>query len=216
MPLVSFILYPLGAFGGGRLCAGLHSHQAGRWVPQEEQGLGWCCQVISFFLTVHLLSQYTFIRVYATRRMRAGKGKLRNRRHVQKLGPLVIYDQDQGVTKAFRNIPGVDVIQVDNSCTYNRFQRMGGLKVTNISFHRWTTWTCWNLPQAVTAKDGQHRPLRPAQVWGHQGSSACPQPQGVQGCGVRTNPDHSVHASAEPLRWRRTRSWPRRRTSGPR
>ena len=44
--------------------------------------------------------------------MRAGKGKLRNRRHAQKLGPLVIYDQDQGVTKAFRNIPGVDVIQV--------------------------------------------------------------------------------------------------------
>merc|ERR1712158_285161 len=39
---------------------------------------------------------------------------LRGRRHVQKLGPLVIYDQDQGVTKAFRNIPGVDVIQVDN------------------------------------------------------------------------------------------------------
>merc|ERR1719500_2576517 len=52
-------------------------------------------------------------KVYATRRMRAGKGKLRGRRHVQKLGPLVIYDQDQGVTKAFRNIPGVDVIQVD-------------------------------------------------------------------------------------------------------
>merc|ERR1711922_78223 len=52
-------------------------------------------------------------KVYATRRMRAGKGKLRNRRHVQKLGPLVIYDQDQGVTKAFRNIPGVDLIKVD-------------------------------------------------------------------------------------------------------
>merc|ERR1712219_77762 len=52
-------------------------------------------------------------KVYATRRMRAGKGKLRNRRHVQKLGPLVVYDQDQGLTKAFRNIPGVDLIQVD-------------------------------------------------------------------------------------------------------
>jgi len=52
-------------------------------------------------------------KVYATRRMRAGKGKLRNRRRVQKLGPLVIYDQDQGLTKAFRNIPGVDCIQVD-------------------------------------------------------------------------------------------------------
>jgi len=52
-------------------------------------------------------------KVYATRRMRAGIGKLRNRRRVQKLGPLVIYDQDQGLTKAFRNIPGVDCIQVD-------------------------------------------------------------------------------------------------------
>merc|ERR1711945_64034 len=53
-------------------------------------------------------------KVYATRRMRAGKGKLRNRRTVQKRGPLVIYDNDQGLTKAFRNIPGVDTIQVDN------------------------------------------------------------------------------------------------------
>ena len=53
-------------------------------------------------------------KVYASRRMRAGKGKLRNRRHVQKLGPLVVYDQDQGITKAFRNIPGVDTLQVDN------------------------------------------------------------------------------------------------------
>merc|ERR1712165_36433 len=53
-------------------------------------------------------------KVYATRRMRAGKGKLRNRRKVQKKGPLVIYDQDQGLTKAFRNIPGVDTMQVDN------------------------------------------------------------------------------------------------------
>merc|ERR1712244_148007 len=53
-------------------------------------------------------------KVYATRRMRAGKGKLRNRRTVQKKGPLVIYNDDQGLTKAFRNIPGVDCIQVDN------------------------------------------------------------------------------------------------------
>merc|ERR1712002_486451 len=53
-------------------------------------------------------------KVYATKRMRAGKGKLRNRRTVQKRGPLVIYDNDQGLTKAFRNIPGVDTIRVDN------------------------------------------------------------------------------------------------------
>merc|ERR1712071_407318 len=52
-------------------------------------------------------------KVYATKRMRAGKGKLRNRRTVMKRGPLVIYDQDQGLTKAFRNIPGVDTIAVE-------------------------------------------------------------------------------------------------------
>ena len=52
--------------------------------------------------------------VYKTQRMRAGKGKLRNRRKIQKRGPLVVYNNDQGLTKAFRNIPGVDTIQVDN------------------------------------------------------------------------------------------------------
>jgi len=38
-------------------------------------------------------------------RMRAGKGKLRNRRHVQKLRPLVVCDQDQGIIKALRVEP---------------------------------------------------------------------------------------------------------------
>jgi len=104
-------------------------------------------------------------KVYATRRMRAGKGKLRNRRHVQKLGPLVIYDQDQGVTKAFRNIPGVDVIQVDNLnllklapgghvgrfCiwTESAFKKLDGLYGT------WrkasTSKAGWNLPQPKMA-----------------------------------------------------------------
>jgi large subunit ribosomal protein L4e len=45
--------------------------------------------------------------------MRAGKGKMRNRRFVQRRGPLVIYDKDDGIVKAFRNLPGVDICQVD-------------------------------------------------------------------------------------------------------
>merc|ERR1712080_621318 len=48
-----------------------------------------------------------------TKRMRAGKGKMRNRRRIMKRGPLIIYDQDQGLTRAFRNLPGVDTISVD-------------------------------------------------------------------------------------------------------
>merc|ERR1712020_105018 len=51
--------------------------------------------------------------VCKTKRMRAGKGKMRNRRRIMKRGPLIIYDQDQGLTRAFRNIPGVDTLSVD-------------------------------------------------------------------------------------------------------
>merc|ERR1712020_668354 len=53
-------------------------------------------------------------RVYATRRMRAGGGKSRDRKHVQKLGPAIIYAQDNGIVRAFRNIPGVEVLDVNN------------------------------------------------------------------------------------------------------
>merc|ERR1711970_82400 len=52
-------------------------------------------------------------RVKASRRYRAGRGKMRNRRYVQKRGPLVIYGKDDGITLAFRNIPGVTLLPVD-------------------------------------------------------------------------------------------------------
>jgi large subunit ribosomal protein L4e len=103
--------------------------------------------------------------VYKTKRMRPGKGKMRNRRRIHKLGPLVIYDQDQGLTRAFRNIPGIDAIAVDKLnllklapgghvgrfCiwTESAFKRLDGL---------YGTWRKpssekkgWNLPQPKMA-----------------------------------------------------------------
>lgn len=53
-------------------------------------------------------------KVIASRTMRAGKGKMRNRRFVQRRGPLVIYAKDDGITRAFRNIPGVELACVDS------------------------------------------------------------------------------------------------------
>lgn len=53
------------------------------------------------------------LKVYKSKRFRAGIGKMRNRRRIQRTGPLIIYDVDQGLVKAFRNIPGVDTICVD-------------------------------------------------------------------------------------------------------
>merc|ERR1711942_242909 len=46
----------------------------------------------------HLEAWEDVERVKSSRRMRAGRGKMRNRRFVQKRGPLIIYDQDDGVT----------------------------------------------------------------------------------------------------------------------
>lgn len=53
------------------------------------------------------------VRVYRSKKNRAGKGKMRNRRKVMRKGPIIIYAKNEGVTLAFRNIPGVDTICVD-------------------------------------------------------------------------------------------------------
>jgi large subunit ribosomal protein L4e len=52
-------------------------------------------------------------KVKDSRKLRSGKGKMRNRRHVQRLGPLVVYNEDQGIVRAFRNLPGVDLANVE-------------------------------------------------------------------------------------------------------
>merc|ERR1712144_107912 len=49
----------------------------------------------------------------ASRQIRSGKGKMRNRRHVQRRGPLVVFANDNGINKAFRNLSGVEVASVD-------------------------------------------------------------------------------------------------------
>jgi len=53
------------------------------------------------------------LKVYASKHTRAGVGKMRNRRTVMKRGPVVIYDKDNGLKKAFRNIPGVSLLSVE-------------------------------------------------------------------------------------------------------
>jgi len=50
----------------------------------------------------------------ASRKIRRGRGKMRYRRHVLRRGPLLVYNEDNGIVKAFRNLPGVDTAQVDS------------------------------------------------------------------------------------------------------
>jgi large subunit ribosomal protein L4e len=54
-------------------------------------------------------------KVKASRKLRAGKGKLRGRRHKQRRGPLVVYDPEKEgkeLARAFRNVPGVETCSV--------------------------------------------------------------------------------------------------------
>ena len=55
------------------------------------------------------------VKVQKSRKLRAGKGKMRGRRYRQRRGPLVVYNPDvdgRELVKAFRNIPGVDTSSV--------------------------------------------------------------------------------------------------------
>lgn len=51
-------------------------------------------------------------RVARTRSIRSGKGKWRNRRYVQRKGPLVVYDGRKPLRYGLRNLPGVELVDV--------------------------------------------------------------------------------------------------------
>ena len=53
-------------------------------------------------------------RVVKRRGVRAGKGKMRGRRRKRAVGPLLVVTKDEGIVKAARNLPGVNIITVDS------------------------------------------------------------------------------------------------------
>lgn len=57
-------------------------------------------------------AHYDVVKVLNSKKTRAGKGKLRGRRHTQRRGPLIIYGEDKGLVKGFRNLPGVETANV--------------------------------------------------------------------------------------------------------
>jgi len=72
-------------------------------------------------------------KINASRKARGGKAKLRNRKYTMRRGPLVVYEENDGIVRAFRNIPGVDTACVD---------RLNLLKLApGGSFGRFVIWT---------------------------------------------------------------------------
>ena len=68
-------------------------------------------EAVAFLRKVNLWDDIE--KVYNSKRIRAGVGKGRNRRHKQKLGPVIVYGEDAGIARAFRNIPGITLLHVE-------------------------------------------------------------------------------------------------------
>merc|ERR1712226_1730183 len=72
-------------------------------------------------------------KVNDSKKVRAGKGKMRNRRYTMRRGPLVVYSEDNGIVRSMRNIPGVETACVD---------RLNLLKLApGGNFGRFIIWT---------------------------------------------------------------------------
>ncbi len=81
-------------------------------VVDEIQGLKRTREIRDAFIRLGVWPD--IYRVKESRKVRAGKGKMRGRRMKQAVGPLLVIAKNEGVIEAARNIPGIDIATVDN------------------------------------------------------------------------------------------------------
>ncbi|KIY43866.1 hypothetical protein FISHEDRAFT_52692 [Fistulina hepatica ATCC 64428] len=79
-------------------------------VSNDAQNFTKTKEAVALLKSLHAYNDV--VKVSNSRKIRAGKGKMRNRRYRQRRGPLVVYSEDKGIVKAFRNIPGVELVDV--------------------------------------------------------------------------------------------------------
>ncbi|KAH9410379.1 60S ribosomal protein L4 [Tyrophagus putrescentiae] len=150
-------------------------------VSDKVQEISKTKQAVEFLKKVNAWKDVE--RVYKSKRFRAGKGKLRNRRRVQRLGPVVVYGNDSGLTRGFRNIPGVETINVEK---LNLLRLAPGGNVgrfiiwTESAFRKldeiYGTWKAeskhkrnYNLPQPKMANTDLSRILKSDEIQSCQG-----------------------------------------------
>jgi large subunit ribosomal protein L4e len=80
-------------------------------VTDDLQELKKTKEVEETLIRLGLLSD--IYRVRESRKIRAGKGKLRGRRMKHAIGPLMVVTENKGIMKAAENIPGIDVVTVN-------------------------------------------------------------------------------------------------------
>jgi len=80
-------------------------------VSDEVQKLQKTKQAVIFLRRMKIWADIQ--KVYKSQRFRAGRGTMRDRRRIARRGPLIVYYKDEGLRRAFRNIPGIETMSVD-------------------------------------------------------------------------------------------------------
>jgi large subunit ribosomal protein L4e len=81
-------------------------------VDDKIQTIKKTARIYSILSTLGLEEE--LIKIRKSRNIRAGKGKSRGRKYKNKKGVLIVIKDDFGIIKASRNIPGTDVIKIEN------------------------------------------------------------------------------------------------------
>ncbi|KAJ3709776.1 ribosomal protein L4 domain-containing protein [Lentinula raphanica] len=79
-------------------------------ITSEAESFKKTKEVVALLKGLHAYQDV--VKVSNSCKLRTGKGKMRNRRHRQRRGPLVVTNEDNGIVKAFHNLPGVEVVNV--------------------------------------------------------------------------------------------------------
>lgn len=80
-------------------------------VSDDVQKLQKTKQAVAFLRRMKIWADIQ--KVYNSQRFRAGRGTMRDRRRIARRGPLIIYYKDGGLRRAFRNIPGIETMNVN-------------------------------------------------------------------------------------------------------
>lgn len=93
--------------------------QRGHFAPQDypfiiNNSIEDIRKTKEFFIALEKMGFKDELERISGRAIRAGKGKNRGRRYIQKKGPLVVVSKKCALLKTGINVPGVDVIEVQN------------------------------------------------------------------------------------------------------
>jgi large subunit ribosomal protein L4e len=81
-------------------------------VSDEFQAVSAASETRNLFITLGVWSD--ILRAKQGKKIRSGKGKMRGRKYRKPKSILIVINQDQGIVRASRNQPGLDIVNIRN------------------------------------------------------------------------------------------------------